>query len=54
MLDGQQVMKTATVDEGELAWKVTQISVGIKSVDPHTINPLVGELLFGDSRHLKV
>ncbi len=55
VLHGQQVKMAATVDRvGELAWKLTQISAGIKLIDPHTINPLTGELLFGDSRHFKV
>jgi hypothetical protein len=54
VLDGQQVQMAATVDGGELAWKLTQVSAGIKLIDPHTINPLTGELLFGDSGHFKV
>ncbi len=29
VLDGQQVQMAATVDGGELAWKLTQVSAGI-------------------------
>jgi hypothetical protein len=52
--DRQCVMVTAIVDGGELAWKLTQISMGIKFVDPHTINQLTGELLFCQRRNDKV
>jgi hypothetical protein len=39
----------ATVDGGQLAWKITQISAGLKIIDPRSINPRTGELLFGES-----
>jgi hypothetical protein len=35
------------VDGGQLAWKLTQISAGIKIVDERSIDPRTGELLFG-------
>ncbi len=37
------------MDRGELAWKLTQISAGIKICDPRAIDPLTGRLLFGES-----
>jgi hypothetical protein len=43
----------ATVDGGELVWKLVQVLAGIEFVDPYTINPLRAELLFGDSRPSK-
>ncbi len=45
MVGGEQVVMAATVDGGELAWKVMQISAGIKFVDPHTKDPLTGQLI---------
>jgi hypothetical protein len=42
---------SATVDGGDLAWKLTQVYAGIKMVDPKTKDPLLGELLFGESGH---
>ncbi len=35
----QNVLLAATVDGGQLAWKLTQISAGIKIVDEKSINP---------------
>jgi len=45
----EDVLLAATVDGGQLAWKITQISAGLKIVDPRSINPRTGELLFGES-----
>ena len=42
------VTVAATVDGGDLAWKLTQVSGGIKICDPKAINPLTGEKLFGE------
>jgi hypothetical protein len=49
MVEGEKVVMAATVDGGELAWKVMQISAGIKFANPHTKDPLTGQLLFGDT-----
>jgi hypothetical protein len=45
---------SATVDGGDLAWGLTQVSAGIKIVDPNAKNPETGELLFGDSGYDRV
>jgi hypothetical protein len=45
---------SATVDGGDLAWKLTQMSAGIKMFDPKTKDLLSGELLFGESGHTNV
>ena len=37
--NNQKVLLAATVDGGQLAWKLTQISAGIKIVDEKSINP---------------
>jgi hypothetical protein len=47
----ENVLVAATVDGGELAWKLTQVSAGIKICDPQAIDPLIGRLLFGESGH---
>ncbi len=47
----ENVLVAATVDGGELAWKLTQVSAGIKICDPRAIDPLTGRLLFGESGH---
>ena len=52
--NNQEVMMSATVDGGELAWKLTQVSAGIKMVDPKTKDPLTGELMFGECGHKNV
>jgi hypothetical protein len=52
VLDGDTVTMVATVDGGDggaLAWKLTQVSAGIKFCNERTINPLTGRLLFGDT-----
>ncbi len=54
MLAGERVIMSASVDGEELAWKLTQISAGIKFVDSLTINPLTGQHQFGDSGYDKV
>ncbi len=38
----------ATVDGGQLAWKLTQISAGIKFFDERAIDPRTGKPLFGE------
>jgi hypothetical protein len=43
----RMVTVAATVDGGELAWKLTQILAGVKICDEKAINPLTGERLFG-------
>ncbi len=43
----EKVLLAATVDGGQLAWKLTQISAGVKMVDERSINPRTGGLLFG-------
>jgi hypothetical protein len=50
----ESVIAAATVDGGELAWKLTQISAGIKICDPRAVDPITGELLFGESGHENV
>ncbi len=47
----ESVIAAATVDGGELAWKLTQVSAGIKICDPRAIDPTTGNLLFGESGH---
>jgi hypothetical protein len=37
------------VDGGELAWKLTQISAGIKICNEKALDPQTGRLLFGES-----
>ncbi len=49
VMSDDKVLLAATVDGGQLAWKLTQISAGIKLVDPRSINPRTGELLFGET-----
>ena len=44
----------ATVDPGQLSWKVTQISAGIKLNDKHDIDPRTKEPLFGDTGYDKL
>ena len=39
VVDGDTVTMAATVDGGALAWKLTQVSAGIKYCDERTINP---------------
>ncbi len=54
MLNREPVLFAATLDRGDLAWKVTQVSAGIKMVDHRAINPVSGTLLLGDSGYNKV
>ena len=51
---GELVTTAATVDGGELAWQLTQVSAGIKICDERACNPLTGRRLFGDSGYDKV
>jgi len=51
---GELVTVAATVDGGELAWQLTQVSAGIKICDERAIDPLTGQRLFGDSGHERV
>jgi hypothetical protein len=46
---GEMVTVAATVDGGELAWQLTQVSAGIKICDERAVDPLTGKHLFGDS-----
>jgi len=46
---GDLVTVAATVDGGELAWQLTQISAGIKICDERAVNPLTGRHQFGES-----
>jgi hypothetical protein len=51
---GEMVTTAATMDGGELAWQLTQVSAGIKICDERALNPLTGQRLFGDSGYEKV
>ena len=51
---GERVVMAATVDGGELSWNVTQVSAGVKIVDPRAKDPVSGGLLFGESGHDRV
>lgn len=51
---GEGVLMAATCDGGDLAWKLTQVSAGVKIVDPRAIDPRTGRLLFGESGYAKV
>jgi hypothetical protein len=51
---GELVTTAATVDGGELAWQLTQVSAGVKICDERAINPLTGQRLFGESGYDKV
>ena len=46
---GETVIMSSTCDGGQLAYKLNQVSAGVKLVDKHTIDPLSGQLLFGAS-----
>ncbi len=48
------VTAAATVDGGELAWQLTQVSAGLKICDSRAINPLTGQRLFGESGYDRV
>ena len=48
------ITMAATVDGGDLAWGLTQVSAGVKLVDHKTRDPISGCLLFGESGHKKV
>jgi hypothetical protein len=54
VLADQHVLLAATVDGGDLAWNVTQVSAGIKMIDSRAINPVSGTLLFGNTGHDKI
>jgi hypothetical protein len=51
MLNQERVLLAATVDGGDLAWNITQVSAGVKIVDHRAINPVTGKLLFGHTGH---
>jgi hypothetical protein len=51
---GEVVTAAATVDGGELAWQLTQVSAGVKICDGRAINPLTGQRLFGRSGYDRV
>jgi len=48
------VTAAATVDGGELAWQLTQVSAGLKICDSRAVNPLTGLCLFGESGYDRV
>jgi hypothetical protein len=50
----KMVMISATVDGGDLAWGLTQVSAGVKIVDYKAIDSLTGAKLFGDSGYEKI
>ena len=54
VLNDEHVLLAATVDGGDLAWNITQVSAGIKMIDRRAINPVSGSLLFGNSGHNKI
>jgi hypothetical protein len=47
-------MIAATCDGGLLAWNLSHVSAGSKLVDPNTIDPRTGELMFGESGYEKI
>jgi hypothetical protein len=49
VMSDEKVLLAATVDGGQLAWNLMQISADMKLVDPRSINPRTGELLFGET-----
>jgi hypothetical protein len=51
---GEKVTITATVDGGELAWQLTQVSAGIKICDERAVNPLTGKHMFGETGYENV
>ncbi len=50
----EPVTLSATVDGGDLAWGLTQVSAGVKIVDPRAINPCTGQPLFGGTGFDKI
>jgi hypothetical protein len=44
----------ATVNGGDLAWGLTQVSAGVKVIDLKARDPITGQLLFGESGCNKV
>jgi len=50
----EPVTLSATVDGGDLAWGLTQVSAGVKIVDPRAINPCTGQPLFGETGFDKI
>ncbi len=54
VINQERVLLAATVDGGDLAWGITQVSAGVKMIDHRAINPLTGTRLFGDTGHNKV
>jgi hypothetical protein len=42
------VTVAAIVDGGDLAWKLTRVSDGLKTCSPKAIDPLTGEKLFNE------
>jgi len=54
VINKQQVQLAATVDGGDLSWNVTQVSAGLKIVDPQAIEPVSGRPLFGNTGYDKV
>lgn len=54
VLNKDHVQLAATVDGGSLSWNVTQVSAGVKVVDPRAIEPVSAMPLFGNSGYDKV
>jgi hypothetical protein len=52
--DADVVTVAATVDGGEFAWQLTQVSAGIKICDARAIDPQTGERSFGETGHKHV
>jgi hypothetical protein len=50
----EPVTQSATVDGGDLAWGLTQVSAGIKIIDRRAINPCTGQYLFGETGFEKI
>ena len=54
VLKKEQMQLAVTVDGGNLSWNVTQVSAGLKMVDPQAIDPINGSPLFGRTGYNKV
>jgi len=54
VLNKEHVQLAATVDGGDLSWNITQVSAGLKMVDPRALDPINGTPLFGNTGYDKV
>jgi hypothetical protein len=52
--DQGKVTVAATCDGGSLAWNLSHVSAGIKLVDPNTVDPRTGDLMFGETGYEKI